>query len=377
MGHSELHYSPSLCITHDCNINCVYCYQKHSSGARMSLDIAKKSIDWIFNHVPKEADGVEIAFIGGEPLLEFELIQNVVAYVCEKNPGIPYIFYASTNGTLLTDEMKDWFTAHKQCVWLGLSLDGMKDTHDHNRSNSFDMIDIDFFLRTWPEQGVKMTLSEYSLGRFAKDIKYLHSLRFPRIEGVNPAEGEFDWDKDEYLKILVPQLAELVEYYVENDKIIPCQMFDKELDHCEAVNNKAQKWCGIGTGTPFFDIDGKIYPCSFVTPMTFTQKELDEIMKTDFYNEKLFIDEECVNNCYIYPMCPTCAGANYMVNKKFDKRNRSKCRIHKLIALFVADMEAKRIQKDPKRYDEQKLFYTIEAIKKIRALYLDEFKQFF
>jgi len=341
----------------------------------MSLDIAKKSIDWVFNNVPEEVDGVEIAFIGGEPLLEFELIQDIVGYVCEKKPNIPYIFFASTNGTLLTNEMKNWFTTHKDCVWLGLSIDGMKDTHDHNRSNSFDMMDIDFFLRTWPEQSIKMTLSDYSFARLAKDIKYLHSLGFKEIGGVNLAEGSFDWDKDEYIRLIIPQLAELVEFYVKNDHLTPNQMFDKKLDVLEAKKER-KKWCGIGTGTPFFDVDGKRYPCSFITPMTFPQNELDDILQTDFTNDENFIDDDCFNNCYIYPICPCCSGSSYMVNKTFKKRVKSKCRIQKLVSLFTADMQAKLIQKNPKRYDDTTLYYTIEAIKKIRELYLNEFKEF-
>jgi hypothetical protein len=60
----------------------------------------------------------------------------------------------------------------------------------------------------------------------------------------------------------------------------------------------------------------------------------------------------------------------------FRKRNRSKCRIQKLIALFIADMEAKRIAKNPKRYNDTKLYYTIEAIKKIRGAYLEMFEEF-
>jgi hypothetical protein len=66
-----------------------------------------------------------------------------------------------------------------------------------------------------------------------------------------------------------------------------------------------------------------------------------------------------------------------MMNKTFKVRDKSKCRIQKLIALFIADMQAKRIQKNPKWYDDTTLYYTIEAVKKIRALYLDEFKAFF
>jgi sulfatase maturation enzyme AslB (radical SAM superfamily) len=375
MEQAELHFSPNLCITHSCNIDCVYCYQKHSSGEKMSVETARTAIDWIFAHVPDYADGVEIGFIGGEPLLEFELIQQAFDYVCSIRPAVPIVFFASTNATLLTEEMKAWFTERKDSFWLGLSLDGGKETHNRNRSNSFDKIDIDLFLRNWPDQDIKMTLSEYSLGRLAGDTKFIHSLGFKKIGGVNLAEGSFDWDKDEYIKVIIPQLSELVEFYVENDHLEPNQMFDKKLGICEAKTER-KKWCGIGTGTPFFDVDGKRYPCSFITPMTFPKNELDDILQTDFTNDENFVDDDCFKNCYIYPICPCCYGANYMVNKTFKKRNRSKCRIQKLIALFTADMQAKLIQKNPKLYDDNTLYYIIEAIKKIRALYLDEFKEF-
>jgi radical SAM protein with 4Fe4S-binding SPASM domain len=272
--------------------------------------------------------------------------------------------------------MKRWFTVHKTCFVLGLSLDGTKETHDHNRSNSFDKIDIDFFRRNWPEQGIKMTLSDYSLVHLADDVKYLHSLGLGEINGVNPAEGEFDWSKDEYIKILIPQLTELVEFYVEHEAVKPSQLFNKQLEVCEA-ETKNKKWCGIGTGTPFFDVDGTMYPCSFITPMTFSRAELDDILRTNFADEDNFVDEDCYRNCYIYPICPTCSGANYMVNKSLKQRNKKKCRIQKLIALFIADFQAKLIAKNQKRYDDKTLYFTIAAIKKIRELYLPEFEPFF
>jgi hypothetical protein len=123
-------------------------------------------------------------------------------------------------------------------------------------------------------------------------------------------------------------------------------------------------WCGIGTGTPFFDVDGRKYPCPFVTPMTFTETELAEIMKTDFANQELFVDNDCFNNCYIYPICPTCSGANYLCNRTFKKRNKTKCKIQKLISVFIADLTARRIVKNPEMYDDAQRYYTIEAIKK-------------
>jgi radical SAM protein with 4Fe4S-binding SPASM domain len=375
MEQKENRFYPSLCVTHDCNLSCVYCYQKHNSGLKMALKTGKNIIDWIFNNVPPKINDVEITFIGGEPLLEFDLIKNIFEYTVNKDIEYKYIFYATTNGTILTDEMKKWFTNNKAQFYLGLSLDGKRDTHNYNRCNSFDSIDIEFFKNTWPDQGVKMTLSEYSLSNLADDIKYIHSLGFQDIAGVNLFEGDFDWSNEKYIKMLVPQLKELVSFYEKNPSLHLNQMFDKRLDFCEMQNEWRQKWCGIGNGTVFFDVDGKKYPCYFVTPMTFSKNEIDKILETDFTNEDNFIDEECYKNCYIYPICPTCSGANYMVNKSFKIRTKSKCKIQKLIALFMADLQAKRISNNNELIkNENILYYTIEAIKNIRALYLDELK---
>lgn len=370
------YFSPSICLTHNCNLNCVYCYQKHDIGSRMSFETAKKVIRYIFENVPDGKDGVEIDFIGGEPLLEFALIKKIFEYTKSLKPSIPYLFYATTNGTVLTEEMKRWFTENKESFWLGLSLDGDRKTHNYNRSNSFDKIDIDFFKRNWQSQTIKMTLSEYSLKHLAHDIKFLHTLGFP-ISGVNEAEGDFDFDKDEYIKTLSVQLKELSDFYTENDNLELNQMLNKRLSLCEAKNRERKKWCGIGDGTVFFDVDGKRYPCSFITPMSFSLEEIALIQNIDFKNTENFIDEACFCDCYIYPICPACVGACFLVNKSFKKRIKSRCRTQKLIALFTADIQAKRIVKNPSRYDEKTLFHTINAIKKIKELYLKEFEGLF
>lgn len=369
-------FSPTICLTHDCNLDCIYCYQNHDSSAKMNIETAKKTIDWIFDNIPSNMSEIEIGFIGGEPLLEFELIKQIVYYTCSKPKNEKYIFYATTNGTMLTDDMKKWFIEHKECFVLGLSLDGARDTHNYNRSNSFDKIDLKFFQQNWPNQGIKMTLSEYSLNHLAENIKYVYSIGFKEIGGVNLFEGTFDWSSDEYIRILIPQLAELVEFYVKNDSISLDQMLNKRLDMCELKNNKIQKWCGIGDGAVFFDFDGKKYPCPFVTPMTFDDSELKTIMAHDFWDIDNFIDKECCENCYIFPICPNCSGANYLNGKTFNVRDKSKCRIQKLITIFVADLQAKRIIKNPQIYNDNRLSATINSIKKIRTLYLPEFEHF-
>lgn len=367
-------FSPTICVTHKCNLNCVYCYQTHDNESRMSLSTAKECIDWIFNNIPQDMTQVEIGFIGGEPLLEFELITQIYDYTFSKYSDVDYIFYATTNGTILTDDMKLWLSEHKERFVLGLSLDGTPQTHNYNRSNSFNKIDIEFFRRLWPWQGVKMTLSEYSLHSLADNIKYLHSLGFKRISGVNLFEGDFDWNRDEYLKVLIPQLQELVDFYVENDHLPLDQMMNRKIGICERGNHTPKKWCGIGTGTIFFDIDGTKRPCNFCTPMTFSEEQLHAISSYDFTDYQNFTDDICLE-CYIYDICPHCAGADYLTQNTFKIRDKSKCRIQKLIVLFIADLQAKRIVKNPKRYSDDERYYTINAIKNIRKLYLPVFRE--
>ena len=372
----EIKFATKLCLTHKCNLNCIYCYQKHDNNNRCSLDTAKSVIDRIFDNVPKKTDRIDIGFIGGEPLLEFDLLKEIVAYTCSKERNHHFIFNVVTNGTMLTKEMKDWFIAHKNLIALGLSLDGSRETHNHNRSNSFDDIDIDFFITNWQDESIKMTLSEYSLPRLADNIKYLHSRGIKKIEGVNFAEATINWDSENLVKLLAPQLKELVEFYVDNETLYVNRMLYKRLFLCEAKREK-RKPCGVGIGCPFFDVDGKAYHCSFITPMTFSEKELTEIGKIDFNDIDIFVDNDCFENCYIEPICPTCVGANYFVSKTFKKRDKRRCRVQKLISLFIADLQAKRIAKNPKIIsNEEKLYHTIEAIKKIRSLYLPEFEEY-
>ena len=67
-------------------------------------------------------------------------------------------------------------------------------------------------------------------------------------------------------------------------------------------------------------------------------------------------------------------GANFLIHKDLKKRDKRKCKIRKLVALFVADLQSKLIIKNPQLYEPTKLYYTIEAIKEIKKLYLKEFE---
>lgn len=370
-------YNPTICVTHRCNLSCVYCYQHTHDARDMSEDIAQACVDDIMHSIPNYAKRVCISFIGGEPLLRFPLIKNLYDYIYSHYQDDRVVLFATTNGTILSPDMKKWFSDRKDKFVLGLSLDGAKETHDYNRSNSFDQIDIPFFVQTWPDQGPKMTISQKSIETLADNIIFLHEQGFKYINGVNLAEGNFDWADKRLMHVLAQQLSKLVAFYVENPHLILDQSMGRHIEYCASHQKEKKKVCGIGNNTFFYDIDGKKYPCSYTTPMTFSEEDLEEICNTNFNNIELFVDQECLSNCYLYPVCSNCYGANYSTNHCFSKRCKSKCNLTKIISLYVAELHARRILKYRELYtDETRLYFLIRAIKEIKSQYFEEFREY-
>lgn len=370
-------YSPTICVTHQCNLSCVYCYQKNKDYSKMNISTAKKCVDDIFDHIPPKTKIIEITFIGGEPLLETSLLKEIYNYTSDKYHDKRLSFYATTNGTTLTSEDKRWFFEHRNRFILGLSLDGTSDTHNHNRSNSYEMIDIPFFVNTWPDQGPKMTISKYSIKNLAKDIISIFDQGFTNINGVNFAEGDFEWESDESLMELSKQLKILLDYYTINYNSNLDQLLGKHIEFCSSDNVERYKPCGIGTRTLFYDVDGEKYPCSFVTPLTFSKADLETINGIDFSDNSNFVDIKCADECYLYPICTSCSGANYLVNHTFNKRIKSRCRMNKLVSLYIAELHTRRIISHRELYkDNDQLYFLIKAIKGIKENYYNEFKKY-
>lgn len=374
--------SPTICVTHACQLNCIYCYEnKKDVHSRLTFENAIEIIDNIFLNTPSDVDGVEICFIGGEPLLEFELIKNIVEYykIEKHKPVKRFIFSATTNGALITEPMKKWFEENRNFIILCLSLDGNKETQDHNRDNSFDSIDFDFFVKNYPDQGVKMTLTDYSLPRLFENVIFIHSLGFRRINGVNLYEGDFNFDNEAYLKILVPQLQQLVDFYSksENSHLFN-QMFDKRLELTCSSLRRERKNCGKGGyGVRFYDVDGREYPCVMCTPMTLNDDQMKALKKINFEDDTIFVDRTCNESCYIYPICSNCCGSNFKRTDDFSLRDYRKCNIKKLEVLFCAELMARKILQNRNVCENETiLFHTIEAIKEIKRLYYPLFEKY-
>ena len=108
-----------LHLTDACNLNCRYCYHaewdlKQGQKKVMGLDVARRAVDFLLNYAA-ELEEVVLVFFGGEPLLNFRVIPAVVDYACQKasEKGKKINFAITTNGTLLTDEIIDFFSRQK------------------------------------------------------------------------------------------------------------------------------------------------------------------------------------------------------------------------------------------------------------------------
>ncbi len=126
--------SLTLMISQECNLRCTYCYGEdgeYSNKGKMNFETARKAIDFFAGQSP--SDKLSICFFGGEPLLNFELMKKVIAYVknIEEKAGKTYTFSMTTNGTLINQEISDFIEENK--ISLIISIDGNKEMTDANR----------------------------------------------------------------------------------------------------------------------------------------------------------------------------------------------------------------------------------------------------
>lgn len=357
-------FSLSFVVTHECNLRCVYCYENNRDTLNANAEQIKSIISQYLND--SKLHEVYIDFFGGEPWLKFKLIKEICEWTWSKKWANKYLFFTTTNGTLIHGEIKEWLRNNKNRFWCGLSLDGRKETHDKNRSNSFDKIDLDFFLECWPNQTVKMTISKYSINSLFEDIVYIQQKGF-KVAGTNFAEG-IDWSDEKYITILSRELEKLTKFYLDHPEFEVAPIINIPIQNCEH-SPKTRKWCGTGGNMALYDIDGKKYPCQFFTPMTITDEKFKEVKDLDFNDENLFLDQHCYKNCYFHNICSNCYGANFLLNGKLNERDKTKCNLVKLRAYYAAALTANKIlQNSNNTLSSKTIALQIRAIEKIKQI---------
>ena len=267
-----------LFTTNRCNLNCKYCYEKNRTGD-MSEETMKQSIDWLINQHDERIRSrpdqeIALTFFGGEPLLNFPVVKYGIDYAYKKykEDGLKVGLYILSNGTILTDEMIDYFQEVLRrkglSFFIQVSLDGCKESHDKNRifansdKGSFDKIieNTSRLSKIMPNLIIRQTVVPENVRNLSRDFSSLINTG-AKICNLTPiVEG--DWS-DRNIDIYLEELEKCVRIFVEhpNSKDMNFNMVHSVISRMEDKQFNSYKGCRAGVRLAAVTIDGDIYPC--------------------------------------------------------------------------------------------------------------------
>ena len=268
----------ALClhVAHTCNLNCSYCFaaqgKYHGERALMSFETGKRALDFLVEHSGTRKN-LEVDFFGGEPLMNFEVVKQLVAYArsIEKEAGKNFRFTLTTNGVLLNDEVTEF--ANRECHNVVLSLDGRKEVHDRlrktvNGQGSYDLIVPKFqdFVQKRGNRGyyVRGTYTKYNLD-FTNDIFHMADLGFTELsmEPVVSAPDDPYALSEADLPTLYKQYELLAEEMLRRRRAGKPFTFYHYMIDLSGGPCIYKRISGCGSGTEYLAVTpwGDLYPC--------------------------------------------------------------------------------------------------------------------
>lgn len=330
--------SVGLLTTYRCNLNCKYCYIRKKRNKDMTLEMAQSILE---PFLLRNGGMLNIAFMGGETLLSINMIRTLVEWIENRKWNRKYRFFGSTNGTLLSEDLKIWLKQHRDSFTLGLSYDGLPTAQINNRSPI--AIDIDFFIKTWPKQPIQMTINTETVAQMADGVIYL--LNKGATVHPNVAFEECEWPMDKVIEY-GKQLNKLIYYYKRHkERPLISQFVHNLKEYADNIdsNIKQTEICGAGNGFQVFDIDGESYPCHMLSPLVLEGNKLQDVKNGLISNATDFSDENCLT-CPYKTACPTCMACNYLYRNSIRKRDRTHCLIMKMEVKAYIKMEVERLK---------------------------------
>lgn len=342
----------ALClhIAHDCNMCCKYCFagEGEYSGDRslMSFEVGKRALDFLIEQSGSRKN-LEVDFFGGEPLLNFDVVKQLVAYArsIEKEKGKNFRFTLTTNGVLLNDEVMEW--ANKECYNVVLSLDGRKETNDRMRRTRNDKGTYDLILPKFQkmakernQQGyyIRGTYTHYNTD-FANDILHLADLGFEQL-AMEPVvtDPKIDYALQESdIPKLKDQYDLLAKEMCKRNREGKGFTFFHYMIDLEGGPCIYKRISGCGVGTDYMAVTpwGDLYPChQFVGDEKFLLGNVfDGVKNTDIVNEfklcNVYSREAC-QDCFAKLYCSGGCSANaYHTTGKITGTCDMSCELHR------------------------------------------------
>ena len=342
----------ALClhIAHDCNLACRYCSagEGEYQGERslMSLEVGKKALDFLVENSGNRRN-LEVDFFGGEPLMNFDVVKELVAYGrgLEEKKEKHFRFTLTTNGVLLTDDVMEF--VNREMDNIVLSIDGRKQVHDHmrpfkNGSGSYDLI-LDKFKkaaesRKQKKYYVRGTFTHYNLD-FVKDVLHLADEGFQQIsvEPVVAGPEEPYAIREEDIPEICRGYDELAEEMLKRNREGRGFQFFHYMIDLSGGPCVYKRLSGCGSGTEYLAVTpwGDLYPChQFVGEEKFLLGNVYEgIKKTDIRDAfklcNVYAKKEC-RNCFAKFYCSGgCAANAYHSHGDINKPYEIGCELQK------------------------------------------------
>lgn len=331
-----------LMVTHACNLNCSYCYETHKRNAYMDVNLAKEIIlrEAQFVSESDQFDELEIDFMGGEPFMNFPLIKEIVEWLEGGVIAVPWICFATTNATLLTDEIKAWLREHKKTINLSASYDGNSKMQSTNRATDKYEIDLAFFREVWSHQPLHMTISKETLPTLAEGVLDIQEKNYTVDAAL--AEG-VDWTIEDAV-MYREQLCILKDTYLKDATLTPFNRLTRLVNvfNLPATEKIQEKFCGTGKHMATYDIDGKKYGCHMFTPLVLGKDKAFLADEVEWDSQEVTADDYC-KNCVLRNFCPTCPGFNYKYRGHLAIRDKRWCPMVLAEAITACEFQVERI----------------------------------
>jgi len=339
-----------LFISQSCNLQCRYCFARpavEDTNVYMSRDVAFKAVDLLLEQ--ERGRYCEIDFFGGEPLLNFPLIREIVAYAqaAGRRMGKEFTFTLTTNALLLDDEISQFL--NDENISVILSLDGRPAVHDRMRRTAANtgsykqaLPRIKKFLnkRNYQNYYIRGTYTVHNLD-FCRDIEHLleqgfHSLSLEPV--VAAGDADYALRREDLLR-LEQEYDRLVELFLQHRaEGRPFHFYHFAID-LEKGPCLYKRLSGCGAGREYLAVaaDGSLYPChQFVGDDAFLLGRLgDEPLKLDLRRAEQiarFADErEACSGCWARYLCGNgCAAASYFMAGDLQRNSELYCALQRI-----------------------------------------------